>query len=209
MTTRRRLVLLTPAAAALGGCAALGALDALNRAPPRIYRITAKSTFDPPPPRSGKTVVVEVPTAAAGLNTTRIALRSRLTALDYYGNSLWVEVVPLMVQRAIIESLDLSRAVDATAAAEAPEEADFTLRTNITAFQADYNEGLNNPPDANVRLVADLVALPQRKRVSRVDFQEKVRAAETSIESVIDAIDAAMGKVLGRLVRWAAEQASG
>lgn len=203
----RRAFLGGPAlATVLGGCAAL---EALNRDPPRIYRITAKSTFDPPPPRSGKIVLVEVPTAAAGLNTTRIALRPQLTALDYYGNSLWVEVVPLMIQRALIDSLDQSRAVDATSTAEAPEDADYALYTNILAFQADYDEGLDRPPVANVRLVVDLLRLPARKRAARVDFQEKVRAETTSIASIVEAIDAAMGKVLGRIVRWAAEEISG
>lgn len=193
-------------ASLLGGCAAL---QALNRDPPRIYRITSKSTFDRPPPRSGKVVLVEVPTAAAGLNTTRIALRPELTALDYFGNSLWVEVVPLMVQRVLIDSLDQSRAADATSTAEAPEDADYALHTNILAFQADYDDGLNRPPIANVRIVVDLMRLPTRKRSSRVDFQEKVRAQSTAIPSIVEAIDAAMGKVLSRIVRWTAEQISG
>mgnify|MGYP005840621273 CR=1 FL=1 len=203
----RRAFLVGPALAPLlGGCAAL---EALNRDPPRIYRITSKSTFDPPPPRTGKVVLVEVPTAAAGLNTTRIALRPKLTALDYFGNSLWVEVVPLMVQRALIDSLDQSRAVDATSTAEAPEDADFALYTNILAFQADYDEGLGRPPVANVRIVVDLIRLPARKRSARVDFQERLRAESTSIGSIVEAIDAAMGKVLSRIVRWTAEQISG
>jgi ABC-type uncharacterized transport system auxiliary subunit len=60
-----------------------------------------------------------------------------------------------------------------------------------------------------VRLVVDLLRLPARKRAARVDFQEKVRAETTSIASIVEAIDVAMGKVLGRIVRWAAEEISG
>ena len=53
---------------------------------------------------------VEVPTATAGLNSARIALRPTPTTLEYYAGASWIDV-PVMVQN-LSESLDNTGKVD-------------------------------------------------------------------------------------------------
>ncbi|MFP4127094.1 MAG: hypothetical protein ACLFU0_10665, partial [Alphaproteobacteria bacterium] len=66
----------------LTGCAAV---NLATRQPPELYALTPKTTFDTDLPdldRAG--LRIETPTAAGGLNTTRIALKPTPTRLQYY-----------------------------------------------------------------------------------------------------------------------------
>jgi cholesterol transport system auxiliary component len=46
--------------------------------------------------------------ANAGLNTTRVTLRSTATQLEYFARSNWIDRAPLMVQTLMIESFENS-----------------------------------------------------------------------------------------------------
>ena len=95
--SRRRLLAAAPTLAGLAACSPADFIA--SRPPPKLFELTPKSTFPPDLPQARSTVRVEAVTATAGLNTTRIALRPSPTELDYYAGVLWIDVVPVMVQR--------------------------------------------------------------------------------------------------------------
>jgi len=200
--TRRRFAwLLTPA---LAGCTAV---QFATRAPPKLFDLTPKNTFDEGLPSSRAQIIVEPATASAGLNTARIALRPEPTLLDYYANASWIEVVPVMVQTLTIESLDNSGTVQALSPGEAAGiRPDFLLRLNIREFQAVYDNGTGSPPLVQIRIQARLLTLPRRVALNQLDESATARADNTSIESIVLAFDAALGRVLKRLTHWLAEE---
>ena len=102
--------LVIAACLALAGCAT--ALEFARGDPPRLYELTPKSTFADALPEVDARLSVEVPTATAGLNNTRIALRPTPTTLEYYARASWIDVVPVMVQNLLLESLDNTGRVD-------------------------------------------------------------------------------------------------
>jgi cholesterol transport system auxiliary component len=53
--------------------------------PPSLYRLTPKSTFGEDLPTVNWQLVVEAPVANAGLNTTRVTLRTTATQLGSIG----------------------------------------------------------------------------------------------------------------------------
>jgi len=203
MSLHRRAFLATPALLGLAGCTAAELIGG-SRPPPKLFELTPKSTFPPNLPAVKGVVRVEAATATAGLNTTRIALRPSPTALEYYANALWIDVLPVMVQNLFVESLENSNAIDAVGPAAAGVPARFGLLLHIREFQAEY-AAPDRPPTARVRLQCRAVTLPRRDSVAATGAEAAVDATGTPLDAVIDAFDEALGKALREIVVWAAE----
>ncbi len=147
---------------------------------------------------------VEVPTATAGLNTARIALRPTPTTLQYYADASWIDVVPVMVQNLLLESLDNTGKLDVIGREVVDVRADYALLTHIREFQAEYDG--KGPPKVRVRLQARLVRLPRRTSVASTSEEFSVRADDTSLPAIVRAFDEAFGKAAKRLVEWTTRQ---
>jgi len=114
--------------------------------PPRLYRLTPKSTFPPDlyPANffNGDfqevdwQLVVEPPAAPASINTDRIGLLASEHQLTYYANANWVDRAPVMVQQLLIESFDSSGRVKGVGSEADGLRPDFVLRMVLREFQA-------------------------------------------------------------------------
>jgi ABC-type uncharacterized transport system auxiliary subunit len=91
-------------------------------------------------PQVAVQLLVAVPLAPSGLDTSRIALSRTPLSLDYFADSEWADRAPLLVQSALIDAFEKSRAVGAVARDSAAFRADFVLETTIRDFQAAYAE---------------------------------------------------------------------
>jgi cholesterol transport system auxiliary component len=188
----------------LCGCAA--ALQLAAPEPPRLYELTPKSTFTDGLPTVNSRLSVEVPTATAGLNSSRIALRPTPTTLEYYAGASWIDVVPVMVQNLLLESLDNTGKIDVLGREVVGVRADLALLIHVREFQAEY-EGAG-PPQVRVRLQARLVRLPRRTSLASTSEEFVVRAGDTSVPAIVTAFDEAFGKALRRIVEWTIRQAA-
>jgi cholesterol transport system auxiliary component len=182
----------------LGACAA--ALELARPDPPRLYALTPKSTFADDLPEVDARIDVEVPTATAGLNTARIALSPTPTTLEYYADARWIDVVPVMVQNLLLESLDNAARLDVLGREVVGVRADYALLTHIREFQAEYNG--EAPPQIQVRLQARLVRLPRRTSIAATSEGFVVPAEDRSLQAIVAAYDEALGKALRRVVEW-------
>jgi cholesterol transport system auxiliary component len=93
-------------ALAVTGCANLLGLGPA----PHLYRVTPKSTYPANLPRPSGQLLVDVPLAPAGLDTGRIALSRSAVSIDYFADSEWIDRVPLLVQTALLDSFENSKA---------------------------------------------------------------------------------------------------
>ncbi len=194
----RRFVLLL-ATSGLGGCAAA---SLVTRQPPQLYALTPKSTFDADLPDLNRVgLQVEVPTAAAGLNTARIALKPTPTTLQYFAGATWIEVLPVMVQSLTIESFENTGSVEPFSTSAMGARGAWALRTYIREFQAEYEQP-NRPPLVRVRLQARLLQLPRRSEVAAASFESNDVAASTRLEDIVLAMDDGLGASLRELVEW-------
>jgi cholesterol transport system auxiliary component len=195
---RAAAVLAVGGAFALAGCQT--ALQLATRQPPRLFQLTPKSTFPDDLPTVASRLQVEVPSATAGLNTARIALRPTATTLDYYAGANWIDVVPVMTQNLLIESFDNADRIDVLGREIVGVRADHALLTHIREFQAEYLE--DGPPTIRVRFQARLVQLPRRTSLASTSIQDVVPAQNSSMEAIVQAFDEAFGRVTRRLVEW-------
>ncbi|MEO1089229.1 MAG: ABC-type transport auxiliary lipoprotein family protein [Pseudomonadota bacterium] len=187
-------------ALALGGCAAIGLA---NREPLQILQLTPKSTYTPGLPNlDGMPLQIEVPSAAAGLNTSRIALKPTPTTLEYYAGATWIEVLPVMLQTLVIESFDNTDSVDASDRLTMGGRARFALALHVREFQPEYGGDTTSAPTINIRLQARLLSLPRRDEVARASFETLELATGTSLETIVLSTDDALGATLKDLVLW-------
>jgi len=180
-----------------GGCA--GVLPGAGP-PPRLFRLTPKSTFPEAQEAVDWQLVIEPPLAPAGLDTTRIALQRATVELEYYARANWTDLAPAMVQTLVVESFENSGKIIAVGRESLGLRADFVLKLELREFQSDYTGSA--VPDAHVRLNAKLVRMPHRTIVGSQSFEAKVGANADRIEDIVAAFDEALGKTLKDLVLW-------
>jgi cholesterol transport system auxiliary component len=189
---------------ALGACAA--ALELASSDPPPLYELTPKSSFADDLPDVDARLSIEVPTATAGLNSARIALRPTPTTLEYYARANWIDVLPVMVQNLLLESFDNAGKIDVLGRGVVGVRAEYALLVNIREFQAEYDGP--GAPKVRVRLQARLVRLPRRISLGSTSEEFVVQAADTSMAAIVQAFDEAFGKVAKRLVEWTIRQSA-
>lgn len=182
----------------LGGCEILPQVGT----PTDLYTLTPKTSFDNALPQVGWQLIVELPVAAAGLDTTRIALQHTPYTLEYYARAAWTDNAPAMVQTLIIESFESTGSILAVGREAIGLRPDFILKTDLREFQAAYYDGeaVTAAPTIFVRMNAKLVQMPERRIVTSNTFDQRVPAASDSFKHIIEAFDDALGSVIKRIV---------
>jgi cholesterol transport system auxiliary component len=191
---RRREVL-------IGGLLVLAGCNILPKVqdPTTLYTLTPKTSFPEDLPNVNWQLVVELPTAAAGIDSSRIALSHDAFTLDYYAKAAWTDNAPGMVQTLLIESFERTGKIVAVGPESAGLRPDYILKIDLREFQANYRAG-DPIPSVTVRVSAKLVAMPQRRIVRAIDSDKQVKAAGSKFEDVLNAFDDALGHVLRNIV---------
>jgi cholesterol transport system auxiliary component len=181
------------------GCATLLGLPPS----PHLYRVTPKSTYTANLPHLPTQILIDVPLAPAGLDSSRIALSRSTFSIDYFADSEWTERVPLLVQTALLESFENSGAIAAIDRESMGLRADFILKTEIRHFEALYDSP-NGAPEVWVAIIARLVNPSGRDIVAHASFQRRERAAANDMGRIVVAFDEALGAVMADIVAWTA-----
>jgi cholesterol transport system auxiliary component len=195
---------------ALQGCAVLSG----GGPPPDLYHLTAPTRFSADLPNVGFQLLVDIPTAPAGIDTSLIAVGQRGGKITYFAGSNWVDRAPVMLQSLIVEALENSRRIMAVGRDAVGLRADYVLMTELRAFEADYGGA---PPKSSaariqVRMSAKLVRMPGRSIVAAESFEADALATGSGFGEVVAAFDEATGDILTRLAEWAlraGQQATG
>jgi len=192
----RRWLLGAPSLA-LTGCASLLGLGPA----PHLYRVTLKSTYPVNLPHLSGQLLVDVPSAPAGLDTARIALSRSAVSIDYFADSEWIDRVPLMVQTALLDSFESSGAITAIDREAIGLRADLILKTDIRHFEARY-DSRDRPPEVWVEISARLVDPSGRDVVAHASFERRKQAQGSDIAQIVPAFDDALGGVMEDIVGW-------
>ena len=89
-------------------------------------------------------LLVDLPQAPAGIDTSRIALSKSPLSLDYYADAAWTDQAPALIETALLASFENTGAITAIDRELTGLRADFILRTEICHFEAVYD-----PPAAH------------------------------------------------------------
>jgi cholesterol transport system auxiliary component len=169
--------------------------------PVRLYRLTPKSTYPPNLPHRSVQLLIDEPLAPAGLDKSRIALSRSPVSIDYFADSEWTDRTPLLVQTALVQSFQNSKAITAIGRESVGLRADFILDPEIRHFEAVYDSA-NGPPEIWVAINVRLVNPSSRDVVAQTLFERRERASANDVPSIVSAFDEALGGVMKEIVLW-------
>jgi len=180
----------------LAGCSTLTA------APPSLYVLQPKTTYDTNLPTVGYQLVVTVPDAPQSLDTQRIALARSPTTIDYFAGSSWTDRAPVMVQALLVESFENTKKIVSVGRDTSGLRADYVLLTDLRDFEARYYEGTDKPPQVRVRISAKLIKMPEREIIGGLDAVKVSDAEKNDIDSIVAAFGEASGNAMKMVVQW-------
>jgi cholesterol transport system auxiliary component len=167
--------------------------------PMALYTLRPKTSFPDTLPNVSWQLVVELPTAAAGIDNSRIALSHDPFILEYYAKASWTDNAPGMVQTLLIESFERTGKIAAVGPESVGLRPDYILKSYLWECQADYRDG-DPIPTVVVRMSAKLVAMPERRIAGSITSQKSVRASGSRFADVLNAFNDALGHVLRDVV---------
>ena len=194
---RRRMLIAASCTVPFAGCSVLPSPPV-----PQVYRLTPVA--DDPPRRRilHRRLVVDIPIASESLDTDRIALIRDRTRFDYYANSLWTDRVPLLMQTLLVEAFENDGSIAQVARDAQTLTPDYLLATEIRRFEAVYAGSGDQLPMAVAALDLSLVKMPDHRMLDRTLITELAPASLNSVDSIVEAFDVAVGKILLRCVAW-------
>ena len=195
---RRRDLLASLGTLGLGGCT--GIIPGTGEAP-QTYVLTPKTTFRANLPNVDWQLLVDVPVAPAEIDTTRIVLSRSPVTIDFFGNAVWPDRAPIMVQTLLVESFERTGRITAISRETAGLRADYILKPELRKFMAVYDNA-TAAPMAVVIMTVRLVRMPDRTIIAQTSFDRREQAERNAIESIVGAFDEALGGVLKRVIEW-------
>ena len=187
----------------VGFAASCGSILPPPPPPPQLYRLTPL----PPGTAAGAPLplqlAVDMPTAPAAFDTTRIALARSPTTLDYFANAAWTDRPGPALQMLIVESLENSGRIRVVTEESPQVRADAVLMTDLSDFEAVY--GGDGPPAIRIRLDCRLVRLPERSVIAVQSFTATVPAAANETAAIVAGFDDAFHQTMRSLVAWTAQ----
>jgi cholesterol transport system auxiliary component len=208
----RRAILSGAAALSLTGCGSLK--DIVGPGPaPQLY------VLKPAMPQAGNAPAVKwqlsvaTPQAAAGIDTTRIALSRSLTTMDYFANAAWTDRVPFLMQGAMVQAFESTGKIVAVQRDTSGIGADYLLQSELRDFEAQYDpatepskdakDAPSPPPKVTVQMECKLLVVPEHKILQSRVFTRDAAAARNDLDSIVTAFNGAVSGLLQDLVDWA------
>lgn len=174
--------------------------------PPRQFTLTPVTNFPDGLPPVNWSLVVDEPTAARQIDTSRIALMNGPFRVEYYANVEWTDDAPAMVQLLLIQSFQNTGRLPVVAPSRQTLATDFLLLSNLRKFQVEKDT--SGTAQAVVALEATLLRMPQRAPVATTRYGKATPISSDSTEAVTAAFDASLGDVMLRTVDWTLQKGS-
>jgi cholesterol transport system auxiliary component len=174
--------------------------------PPRQFTLTAVTDFPPGLPPVKWSLVVDEPTAARQLDTSRIALMSGPFRVEYYADVEWTDSAPTMLQALLIQSFQNTRQLSIVSPTRQTFPTDYLLLSSLRKFQVEPDAA--GMPQAAVELELTLLGMPRRTPVATARFAKATPVGSPSTEAVTTAFDTSLGEVMRRVVDWTLQQGS-
>ena len=140
------------------------------------------------------------PHASELLDSPRIVVRPTPGELQVYHAAVWAEPAPDLVQDAVLQAFEDSGRIAGVARRGSGVSGDYELLLDLRHFESDYAGG--GTPQADVEIVAKLIANRTNIVVATRTLHERVPANGTAVGDVTQAFSTAMTHIVQDLVGW-------
>lgn len=189
---------------ALGGCAS--SVLPVPGAAPALFTLSADGDASGTPPaaapsRARATLVVNLPRAAPGYDTARIAYVRGPLEIEYFAHSQWVDTPPSMLAPMMVRAIERTGAFHAVLGAPTSAAGQFRLESELVRLQQDFS---TRPSQVRLTLRAALVDAATRRVVTSREFDARVAAPADDPYGGAAAAQQAAGQVLAELAAFCA-----
>lgn len=146
---------------------------------------------------------VSTPHAASPIDSTRILVKPDAHEIRSYQGARWSNKVPVIFRDYLLESFRQDGRLATVVNETSPARSDLTLAGDLTAFQAEYQEG---QPVIRLQFDAHLIDERSRATVASHRFTVSEAAGGEEIEQVVDAFGTASNELARQVVNWTLEQ---
>lgn len=190
------------------GCGTLASLDDASRSLD-TFELTPIAARAGGLSSAGRTIFVDMPTASGAVSTDRIVIKPTPLAVTFLPDARWVDPAPSHIQQLITRSLTNSGRLGFVTTRAVGPLADYTLITDVEAFQAEVGPAGGPPLTVRVRLTASLLRDADGRLVATRRFEREIGAATDEGSDIVAAFDVAMTAVLEDLSSWTVSVAAG
>ena len=197
-----RLALAAIACLALGGCISLFP----KTKPAQLYRfdgdpLQASAVM---PPASARVI------ARGDLRFETAASADRMLTVTgsdtaYIAGARWVSPAPVLFEESLIRAFESGggpRLAEGGSTVHATE----VLNLDVQTFDTRYDQGEKAAPQVVVQVRAQLLRATDRTVIGEQLFTSTQRAEDNRVGPIVQAYDAAVHDVLGKLVAWTSQQ---
>ena len=192
-------------ACSLGGC--VSSVLPMPAAPPAQYALTADGdtpgapSTDTAPARPRTTLVVNLPRAAPGYDTVRIAYVSRPLQIDYFAHSQWVDTPSNMLAPMMVRAIGRTGAFHAVLGVPTSAVGQLRLESELVRLQQDFTA---TPSQVRLTLHATLVDVATRRVIASREFDARVPASTDDPYGGVTAAQQAASQVVAALAAFCA-----
>ena len=120
----------------------------------------------------------------------------------YLADSRWSGPASVLFDEALVSAFSANPGSAHLVARGEPAAATYSLRLDVTRFEADYDQGPKAAPKVVVEAHAELIRGADRTVVGDKLFRAELRASDDRVSAIVAAFDQAVGKTLADLVAW-------
>lgn len=204
---RLRLVALLAAALALSGCATASSLR--SAATPLDTFVLNPLAAAAPAHGGSRVLYVADPTASAAIAGDRIVMKPDPIQVTLLGDGRWVEALPLHLKSLLARSFANTGHFAFVGTSTVGPLPDFTVLTDIDAFQAEILPAGGPPARVVVSMTLTIVRDIDGRLVASRHFAKTAETAGTDSRSVVLAFEAANGALLREAIPWATATMTG
>jgi len=127
---------------------------------------------------------------------------------SYIAESRWVSPAQVLFGEALTRAFDANTGGARLLGRGELGKADYSLRVEVTRFEAVYDQGAKAAPNVVVAVRTTLVN-SDRTLAGTKQIETQVRARDNRVGAIVGAFDEAVGQTLGELVAWTNARGAG
>lgn len=197
-----RLVLAAFACLALGGCISLFP----KTKPAQMYQFdNAPAAADASMPGPDARVIARGDMRFQAAASSDRILTVSGTGTAYIAEARWVSPAPVLFEQSLVRAFQAGggpRLAEGGSGIHATE----ILNLDVQSFETRYDNGDKAPPEVVVQVRGQMIRADDRRVIADQMFTSVQRASDNRVGAIVQAYDAAVHEVLGKLVGWTAQQ---